>query len=64
MSKRYGLGVDTGGTFTDAVILDLSDFSLIAKAKSPTTPHRSERKFRLYHTPKESGSNDSIGIPV
>lgn len=34
---RYGLGVDTGGTFTDAVILDLSDYSLIAKAKSPTT---------------------------
>ena len=36
---RYGLGVDTGGTFTDAVILDLSDYSLIAKAKSPTTHH-------------------------
>ncbi len=37
MAKRYGLGVDTGGTFTDAVILDLSDYSLISKAKSPTT---------------------------
>ena len=37
MGRRYGLGVDTGGTFTDAVILDLSDYSLIAKAKSPTT---------------------------
>ena len=37
MGRRYGLGVDTGGTFTDAVILDLADYSLVAKAKSPTT---------------------------
>ena len=34
---RYGLGVDTGGTFTDAVIVDLDDYSVIAKKKSPTT---------------------------
>ena len=34
---RYGLGVDTGGTFTDAVIVDMDDFSIIAKKKSPTT---------------------------
>ncbi len=34
---RYGLGVDTGGTFTDAVIIDLDDYSVIAKRKSPTT---------------------------
>ena len=33
----YGLGVDTGGTFTDAVILDLEDHHVISKAKSPTT---------------------------
>jgi len=36
---RYGLGIDTGGTFTDAVIVDLDDNSVIAKRKSPTT-HR------------------------
>lgn len=36
-TARYGLGVDTGGTFTDAVIVDLDDFSVIAKKKSPTT---------------------------
>ena len=34
---RYGLGVDTGGTFTDAVIVDLDDYSIVAKKKSPTT---------------------------
>lgn len=36
-SARYGLGVDTGGTFTDAVIVDLDDMSVVAKRKSPTT---------------------------
>ena len=34
---RYGLGVDTGGTFTDAVIVDMDDFSIVSKMKSPTT---------------------------
>ncbi|MCQ2086344.1 MAG: hydantoinase/oxoprolinase family protein, partial [archaeon] len=33
---RYGLGIDTGGTFTDAVIVDLDDYSVIAKKKSRT----------------------------
>lgn len=34
---RYGLGIDTGGTFTDAVIVDLDDYSVVAKRKSRTT---------------------------
>ena len=34
---RYGLGIDTGGTFTDAVIIDLDDNSVVVKKKSPTT---------------------------
>ena len=38
-TARYGLGVDTGGTFTDAVIVDLDDNTVVAKRKSPTTHH-------------------------
>ena len=36
-NARYGLGIDTGGTFTDAVIIDLDDNSVVAKRKSRTT---------------------------
>ncbi|MEM0448921.1 MAG: hydantoinase/oxoprolinase family protein [Methanomassiliicoccales archaeon] len=34
---KLGLGIDTGGTYTDAVIVDLDSRNVIAKAKSPTT---------------------------
>jgi len=34
---RVGIGIDTGGTFTDAVAVDLATGELVAKAKSPTT---------------------------
>jgi len=33
------LGIDTGGTYTDAVIYDERSASVVAKAKSPTTHH-------------------------
>lgn len=33
----FGLGIDTGGTYTDAVILDFDTGELIASHKSPTT---------------------------
>ncbi len=33
----YGLGVDTGGTFTDSVIVDLRTNKVLAKAKAKTT---------------------------
>ena len=36
---RYILGLDTGGTFTDAAIIDAESGVLMAKAKSPTTRH-------------------------
>jgi N-methylhydantoinase A/oxoprolinase/acetone carboxylase beta subunit len=32
-----GLGVDTGGTFTDAAIVDLASGEVLVKAKAPTT---------------------------
>lgn len=33
----YGIGIDTGGTYTDAVIFDLDARRVMAKGKSPTT---------------------------
>ncbi len=33
------LGIDTGGTYTDAVIYDEATTTVVAKAKSPTTHH-------------------------
>ncbi len=33
----FGVGISSGGSFTDAVIMDLKDCRVIAKAKSPTT---------------------------
>jgi len=36
---NYGLGIDTGGTYTDAAIVNLSDKRVVTKAKSPTTHH-------------------------
>ena len=33
----YGIGIDTGGTYTDAVIYDFTSGSVLAKGKSPTT---------------------------
>lgn len=33
----YGIGIDTGGTYTDAVIYDFEKRLVIAKSKSPTT---------------------------
>lgn len=36
---NLGLGIDTGGTYTDAAILDLDTKKVLVKAKSPTTYH-------------------------
>jgi len=37
MTRKIGLGIDTGGTFTDAALVDLETYELLAKGKSPTT---------------------------
>jgi len=37
--RRVGLGIDTGGTYTDAVIVDLNMKKVLAKAKARTTHH-------------------------
>jgi N-methylhydantoinase A/oxoprolinase/acetone carboxylase beta subunit len=35
--RTLGLGIDTGGTFTDAAIIDMGTMEILTKAKSPTT---------------------------
>jgi N-methylhydantoinase A/oxoprolinase/acetone carboxylase beta subunit len=35
--QRYIIGIDTGGTYTDAVLIDITDKKVIATAKRPTT---------------------------
>ena len=37
--KTYRIGIDVGGTFTDAAIIDNDSFELVAKKKIPTTHH-------------------------
>lgn len=36
-APRFGIGIDTGGTYTDAVLLDLSTHEVLQTAKVPTT---------------------------
>lgn len=38
--KKYVIGIDTGGTFTDAVMMDIESGGIVASAKKPTTHHR------------------------
>ncbi|HNX47430.1 MAG TPA: hydantoinase/oxoprolinase family protein [Methanomassiliicoccales archaeon] len=38
-SRRLGLGLDTGGTYTDAAIVDMDTLEVLAKGKSQTTYH-------------------------
>lgn len=35
--RRVGLGIDAGGTFTDAVLVDVDASLILAEAKAPTT---------------------------
>jgi N-methylhydantoinase A/oxoprolinase/acetone carboxylase beta subunit len=35
----FALGIDTGGTYTDAVLVDYETGHVLAKAKAPTTKH-------------------------
>jgi ethanolamine utilization protein EutA (predicted chaperonin) len=35
----YGIGIDTGGTYTDAVLFDLREHQVISVSKRPTIHH-------------------------
>ena len=35
--KKYIIGIDTGGTYTDAVLIEADSGAVIATAKEPTT---------------------------
>ena len=39
IDKVYGIGIDTGGTYTDAVLLDLRGNQVIRASKRPTIHH-------------------------
>ncbi|MBC8318006.1 MAG: hydantoinase/oxoprolinase family protein [Desulfobulbaceae bacterium] len=39
LHTSYAIGIDTGGTYTDAVLLSIEEKKVIATAKSPTTHH-------------------------
>ncbi len=35
MARKVGLGIDTGGTFTDAVLLDLDSNGIVSQREEP-----------------------------
>ncbi len=43
--KVYGIGIDTGGTYTDAALLDLRGQKVISASKRPTIHHCLEMRI-------------------
>ena len=57
---KLGLGIDTGGTFTDSVIMDLDNSQVIRKAKALTT--REDLSMGIKDSLSRLGCNDLDNI--
>ena len=60
-NAHWGIGLDTGGTFTDIVLYDLAGATTLRKAKTPTTHGDyavcvAEAFRRIAVTPAEAGA--------
>jgi len=53
---KLAIGIDAGGTYTDAVLLDLGTGQVQRKAKAPTTPH--DLSIGVAHAIKALGGTD------
>ncbi len=58
----YGLGLDTGGTYTDAVIMDLDTGRVLGKAKSMTTHRDLSEGIRGAIDGLDAGLLGSVGV--
>ncbi len=60
--RKLGLGIDTGGTFTDSVILDLKNGHVLGKAKALTT--REDLAIGIKNSLSMLGKDELQGISL
>lgn len=66
--QPYTIGIDTGGTFTDAVLLDNGSGVVLASIKTPTTHYRLSLgiatalgEILRQHFPESGGVGNAVG---
>jgi N-methylhydantoinase A/oxoprolinase/acetone carboxylase beta subunit len=66
--KKYFIGIDTGGTFTDAVLMESDTGRVVATAKEPTTHHQlsigTGNALRTLFAGVESHPEDILSVAV
>jgi N-methylhydantoinase A/oxoprolinase/acetone carboxylase beta subunit len=62
MKSSYGLGIDAGGTYTDAVIIDFSSQQVVVKCKAPTTQPDPSGGIRLALEPLDSALLQKVSM--